>query len=342
MKHHHHRRRRRPTGLRLVVVIVCLVLGYAGILLGVKLIGGRLEGDQGTEAVGSLEGRFNTDQLTLNYAGRTWTYRQRGLTNILLIGVDWADIEQEHSSSRYDGQADTLLLMTLDKENKTVSTLQLDRDTMTSIRIYGPFGDYTGQQTAQICLSHAFGDSDAENCENTVWAVSKLLGGIPIEGYIALDMESIAVLNDALGGVTVTLEDDYSALDPAMTQGTTLTLHGKQAEYFVRSRLGIGAGTNISRMHRQKAFINTVGDMIVENMSQDLNFIGELFDRLSGHMVTDMERGWLINKSYESQNYERLEIRNIAGSHRIGEDGFMEFWADDDAIGSLLTDTFFE
>ena len=181
MQTHHHRHRKRPSGIRLVILLLCIVFVYAGVLLGVQVIGNRLENPENVETVGSLEGRFSSDDLTLDYGGRTWVYRERDLTNILLIGVDWADMEEGSSSVRYSGQADYLLLLTIDRGNKALSTIQIDRDTMTPVKIYGPFGDYTGQRTEQICLSHAYGDSDAENCQNAVWAVSTLLGGIPID-----------------------------------------------------------------------------------------------------------------------------------------------------------------
>lgn len=45
-----------------------------------------------------------------------------------------------------------------------------------------------------------------------------------IDFYVAMNMDGISELNDLAGGVTVTLEDDFSSIDPAMTKGTTLTL----------------------------------------------------------------------------------------------------------------------
>lgn len=323
-------------------MLVCIAAVYAGILLGIQLIGNRLEKQEVAETFGSLEGRFDSDELTFSYGGRTLTYRKRDLTNILIMGVDWVDMEESSSSARYSGQADFLLLLTLDRENRTISTLQIDRDTMTPVKIYGPFGDYAGQRTEQICLAHAYGDSEAENCRNMVWAVSSMLGGIPIDSYVSLDMESISVLNDALGGITVTLEDDFTRLDPAMAQGVTLTLQGKQAEYYVRGRMGIGEGTNLSRMDRQRTFMEAVGDRVVEGMNQDLDFVGTLFDGLSAYMTTDVNRGWLINKAYDSRAYQRLDARIIAGSHCTGEDGFTEFWVDEDALNNLLTSIYFE
>ena len=206
---------RRPSGVRIALILLGLAVVYAGILLGVRAVGNRLEGQDAVEAVGSLEGRFDSDILTTQYANRTWTYRKRDLTNILLLGVDWTETE-DAVSGRYAGQADFLYLITLDKKNRTILTLQLDRDTITDIRIFGPFGDYTGIRTTQLCLSHAYGDTPEQNNENTVWAVERLLGGIPVDACVALDMGAIDALNEALGGVTVTLEEDFSRLDAQM------------------------------------------------------------------------------------------------------------------------------
>lgn len=342
MRKNHRHRRRRLSGAAIAVALVCAALAYAGVLLGIRTVGSRLERSDASEPVGSLDGRFASDELTLRYADRTWTYRKRELTNLLLIGVDWAEMDSPAASGRYAGQADFLLLLTFDKKNRTISTLQIDRDTMTDIRVYGPFGDYTGIRETQICLSHAYGATAAENCENTVWAASRLLGNIPVDGYLALDMSAITALNDALGDVTVTLEEDFSALDPQMVRGATIALQGKQAETFVRGRTGVGDGTNAARMKRQKAFMQKAGDLIAEGLERDSGFAGTLLDALSGHMTMNVTRGWLINKAYESSGYRRTETRTLAGTHALGADGFTEFRADTDALNDLLTASFFE
>ena len=343
---HHYRHnghgRRRGSKIRILAILAAAALLYAGVLLCVRAVGNRLEGgNNAPEPTGSLEGRFASDAPTLEYGGRTWTYRENDLTNLLLIGVDWDD-SQNSVSDRYAGQADFLVLLSIDRKNKAVTTLQLDRDTITDIRVYGPFGDYTGVQQTQLSLSHAYGQNAKENCENTVWAVSQLLGNIPIDGYLSLDMSSIAILNDALGGVTVTLEEDFSALDPEMTQGATLTLHGQQAEYYVRGRMSVGDGTNASRMRRQRAFIRGAEDLLLQGMSENLDYIGNIYDALGEHMVTSFRRGWLINMAYESQSYVRKDTVTPAGSHAVGEDGFMEFHVDQEALSEMLTELYFE
>ena len=91
-----------------------MALLYAGVLLGVQTIGNRLEQRDAVESIGSREGRFASEALTMQYGGRTWTYRGRELTNLLLIGVDWEESENT-VSGRYAGQADFLFLIAIDR-----------------------------------------------------------------------------------------------------------------------------------------------------------------------------------------------------------------------------------
>lgn len=337
----HHRHRRRLSAPAIFGILVGVVALYAAVLFGINAIGSRIERGDAQEPVGSLDRRFDAQTLQLTAQGRTWDYRSGELTNLLFIGVDWDDERLASADTRYEGQADFLLLLSLDGERKVVSSVQIDRDTLADIRVYGAFGDYAGTRRTQICLAYAFGATPEEGCENTVWAVSRLLGGIPIDGYLAMDMDGIVALNDALGGVTVTLEDDFSHLDPEMTAGATLTLEGAQAEYYVRGRMGVGEGTNQSRMRRQSAFMDAAAQRLVDCMNEDLNYVAELLDALEPYVTTDVDRGWLIDRAYATRNYAREEIRQIAGRHDVGADGFVQFTADADALNALLVELFF-
>lgn len=343
VRHHHSRHRKKHSRRRTLLIGIVLAALYVLTLLLIQVVGNKIEHKEApVEPVGSLEGRFTENELTYRYMNQTWKYRRNDLTNILMIGVDWADTEQKKEASRYKGQADFLQLVSIDKGNKTISTIHIDRDTLTPIRIYGPFGDYAGVRETQICLSHAYGNSEKQACENTVWAVSHLLGGIPIKGYMVMDIGGIAAVNDALGGVTVTLEDDFTHLDPAMHKGATLKLRGRQAEYYVRGRLGVGAGTNISRMTRQRTFVESANALMLEGMKKDMNYVGGVLDKISGHITTNLSRGWMINTAYSSCDYDRTGVHSIYGVHEIGADGFMGFTPDPDSLGELLTSFFFE
>ena len=233
-------------------------------------------------------------------------------------------------------------MVVIDSAARTVSQLQIDRDTMTPITILGILGDRSGVRTAQICLSHGFGDGGQESCLLTADAVSNLLFGAPVDFYVSMNLSGIAALNDLVGGVTVTLEDDFSALDPAMKPGVTLTLKGKQAEYYVRNRKDVGASTNEARMVRQQEYLDQLALQLTDALTADANYAGTIYDGLQDYLTTDMSRGRLINECWNARDYQRLPLIQPKGEHRVGEDGFMQFIVDEDALKQIVVDLFYE
>ena len=109
-----------------------------------------------------------------------------------------------------------------------------------------------------------------------------------------------------MGGVTVTLEEDFTAFDPAMTKGTTLTLQGMQAEYYVRQRFYVGDGSNMARMERQRNYMTELAKIVYERLQESADFIGTLFDELEPMLVTNMKRGTMINVAWGARNYSCL------------------------------------
>ena len=91
---------------------------------------------------------------------------------------------------------------------------------MTECTVLGYLGSPIGTKEMQISLAHGFGDGKEESCEYAREAVEGLLLGESIDFYVAMNMDGISELNDLAGGVTVTLEDDFSSIDPAMAKGT--------------------------------------------------------------------------------------------------------------------------
>lgn len=268
-------------------------------------------------------------------------YRQRkNISTVLLIGVDRAS-EATASGYRNGGQADFLNLLVIDEDEKKISQLSIDRDTMTPITVLGVLGNKSGMRTSQISLSHGFGDGGAQSCELTVEAVSNLLLGTHIDKYIAMNLDGISVLNDAVGGVTVTLADDFSAMDPAMTAGTTLTLMGDQAEYYVRSRMSMAVGTNEARMARQREYISKLTDQLNGRIQQDKSYIGTIYDELEPYLTTDMSRGLLINTVWGARDYAHAQLE-LSGEHLIGSDGFMEFHVNESELQQKVLELFYQ
>ena len=150
------------------------------------------------------------------------------------------------------------------------------------------------------------------------------------------------MLNDLAGGVTVTLEDDFSAADPAMTKGATLTLQGNQAEIFVRRRMDIGEGTNEARMVRQEEYLAQLSAQLESRVQQDQQFTAQVYDALQPYLVTDLAKGQLVNEVWAAKDDTVEPAIALEGEHKVAEDGFTEFYPTEASIQKAILTLFWE
>ena len=339
MEEREHKPVRRDVLKRWIIVIAAVAV----LLLVLAFIGGRwLEHRmEKPEERGDAHLREELEEAPkIEVDGQTYGLKQH-LTTILLMGVDKPSDSETTNSYRNGGQADFLRLLVIDPEAKQIHQIPIDRDTMTPITILGVLGNRTGTRTERISLSHGFGKGKEDSCQLTVDAVSNLLYDVPIDFYIALSMDGISELNDLLGGVEVTLEDDFSSIDPSMTKGATLKLTGDQAEVFVRARMSVGVGTNESRMARQQLYMSEIQKKLKTQLQADSNWAGVLFDALEPYLTTNFSRGRMINEAYAAKDYTVEEPQQIAGEHSVDKEGFMQFIADEDALQTIVLSIFY-
>lgn len=327
----------RSVGWRFALLILALGALAAALLIGSRWLDARL---RHPEATGDYRQRLSYESV-IEVDGVTYRPRKR-VTTILLMGIDRDAEPTGRVSYRQGGQADFLRLLVIDAERKQFLQIQIDRDTITPITVLGVLGDRSGVRPAQIALSHAFGDGQEQSCELTVEAVSNLLLGIDIDFYVAMNLDGIGVLNDAVGGVTVTVTDDFSAVDDAMVPGATMTLTGEQAVRFVRSRRSIAEGTNENRMARQQVFMASLTGVIERRQAEDSGFVEALYDTLSPHIVTNLSKGRMINEGWLAAEYEHLPLYTLEGVRCLDSNGYMQFVVDDAALQALVLALFYE
>lgn len=314
------------------------------------------------------------------YEGRVYEARPSAeVTNILLIGYDHHADGMEETLHGYSngGQADFLLLLTIDHEQKTIRPLQIDRDTMTAIYVTDVNGKQHRRSSLQICLAHAYGNTREKNNANTVQAVEALLGieakddGVQIDWYMAMDISGISRLNDVLGGVTVTLQDDLTYFDETMTVGATLTLNGRQAEAFCRGRYNVGDQTNASRMKRQQQYMNAASGVLIQRLKEDVNFGSDLLDQMGiiydmttaatddpfsfsdpvegtpagqsqeHYLMTNEPQSSIVGLLAKILDYEVLQTETLPGAHTIGSSGYVEYRLEKDAGIKWALDAFY-
>ncbi len=274
------------------------------------------------------------------YNGASYALREN-LETILLIGVDKyeADIGQESYNSTQ--QADSLWLVVFDHTDRTYTVLQLNRDTMTNIPMLGVRGEQAGSFTGQLALAHTYGSGGRDSCRNTVEAVSGLLYGIGIDHYASFTMDAVTLINDLSGGVQLTMQDDFSSFDPAMKKGAVVTLKGEQALTYVRTRKELEDSTNLSRMERQRQYLNALQLNVLACIKRDNTFVLNLITKISKYMVSDCTIDQMSKLFNETEAYQSSGIITPEGKAVQGEK-YIEFYVDEEALKSLVISSFYE
>lgn len=265
--------------------------------------------------------------------------RQRqDLETILVMGLDKYERPEKLEGYVNNTQSDFMLLVVVDKENRSIRSLHINRDTMTTITRLGVFGGAAGKYTAQIALAHAYGSGGSDSALNAVKAVSNFLGGVKIDHYMTFTMDSVGIVNDMVGGVTVLVEDDFSEFDPTLVQGQEITLRGDQALHFVRGRTNVADGTNLNRMARQRQYMTKLFDQLLTQSAQDEAFLEKLVKKLSDSFDTDMSVYQLDSLFQVVSGCTMEPILTIDGE--IVRGAFMEFYADPDSVQNAVQQLF--
>ena len=288
----------------------------------------------------SVEAGAPVDGREITYYNGTAYAKREDLETVLLLGVDKFEGETPEGYLN-NQQADFLLLLVMDEENETCTPLQLNRDTMTQIQILGVTGEPAGSFTGQLALAHTYGSGEEDSCENTVLAVENLLYGMEIDHYVSLTMDGVALLNDLVGGVPVEVLDDFSGIDDSLVQGETVTLRGRQALTYVRSRGGLEDSTNLHRMERQRQYLASLQQQLKKAAQEDSQFSLDALLQLNEYMVSDCTIDQLSGLGEDLAAYNVGDILTTPGDAKVGEE-YMEFTVDEDALQRLVMDIFYE
>lgn len=263
---------------------------------------------------------------------------------ILVMGIDEREKIGDAETYINYSQADVIYVYAIDHKNKTYQCLQISRETMTDVQTYTADGEKFTFDKMQICLAHSYGKTERERCINTVDAVSGLIFGVPINHYVSLDMKSIPVLNDQIGGVTVTIPAGMEKIDPAFVEGAQVKLQGDQTEKFVRSRMALDDDSNSFRMQRQEIFLKAWKEQARAKMESDSNLAVNMLLALSNHMYSDMSANSLSDLANKLREYKDLGTLTTTGEI-IEEDAdhiFREYHVDKADLQKKVMELFYE
>ncbi len=237
--------------------------------------------------------------------------------------------------------ADAIFLLALNPDAGSLDIIGISRDTMTEIATYDKQGNYVGESVNHLALAFSYGKTKEEGAELVKTAVSKLFYNLPVHGYAAIDWDALGKINDSVGGVEVTFNEEVVLNGETFAGGEKMRLTGEQAKSFVRQR-GDEIGSNNKRMQRQKiyaaAFIGAAKNAVLENPL----LVSDMYKELSGDMVTSIgvDEAVYLASLLPSMRFSLDDIQMIEGEVKEGT-VYEEFYADEDKLMNLILDIFY-
>ena len=274
-----------------------------------------------------------TESKTIERNGVKYFPRQ-DITVMLVMGIDEFGPVKASESYNNTGEADMVALVIFDETNKQMDILYINRDTMVEMPVLGVGGKNAGTTVAQLALSHTYGSGLEDSCENTKTAVSDLLYGLYINYYVAMNMDAIPILNDAVGGVKVNVVDDFSDVNPEILQGETI-LMGQQALDYVQIRREVGDQKNTSRMDRQKEYMQSFLQSFTGKAQGSDTFVLETYDQVADYIVTDLVAASMSSIWSKYADYTLDEVVTLEGEN-IVKDGHYQYILDENALDALI------
>ena len=318
---------------RLALQYTAIALAIVFLLSTALLLLGIWEKRQGSFPV------FDVEETHVKYNGAQYALNEN-IETFLVMGLDKFEGTAVADSYNNDQQADFLMLMVLDNEKRQCSAIHINRDTMADISVLGVAGQEIAKVNKQIALAHTYGNGREVSCRNTADAVSELLLGVKVNHYISFTMDSVATINDLVGGVAVTLLEDFTSVDPAMVKGERMTLMGRQALHYVRTRYGLEDSSNSTRMQRQQQYLKALYEKIQQRMDADEEFVVEASVKMADYIVSDRSITRLQELLKKFSEYEFTGIRSMEGENVVGEK-FIEFYPKKDSVEKVVIDTFY-
>lgn len=339
---------KRKKVLKYVCIGICvLAVSVPAVFFGLRAAGrsslrNRAAGAQilsesmtGIETGGEDEGLIYRDGVKYRYNENLYT--------VLCMGIDVRMLTLVQKAETGQGtQSDANFLLVIDNENRKISIVAIPRDTMTDIDLYDGDGQCYDTVNAQLALQYAYGDGGTLSCTAMQKAVSRMFYNIPIHAYVAIDMNVIPVVNDAVGGVTVEVLENIVNDGNPMMKGQTITLKGEQATVYVQSRdTGVDFSAQ-SRLMRQKQYLTAVTEQAMRATREDITLPVSVYNSIQPYMITDITSSELtyLATSAIGCDFSEDNFYVVPGEQEKGY-FYEEYHVDEDALVDLILDVFY-
>lgn len=241
-------------------------------------------------------------------------YSSKNVINILLVGLDSDDALEN------GGRSDTLILVSLNKATGKINMTSFFRDSWTYMNIDGH------DRYNKINSSYYYGGP-----EGLIDTIEKNFK-IDIDYYVAVDFSSFVDIINALGGLTVEVQEYEANYINRTTvhkieHGPAVKLNGYEALVFARIRKS-DSDSDVSRTRRQRMVISS---LIESAKGASISQLNDALDTLFKHVKTDLTQMQIL--SYATQAITKGWINYEIVQHTLSdEDVFATGYVGDSSV----------
>ncbi len=247
--HVRHGRLRRSSGWRTVV---------SGIAAGLAVV---LVSGASVAAITLAQLDANIDEVVLT--GANGEVRElptvgewEGGFNVLIVGVDNAEGQQDQRERDGATLNDVNILVHVAEDQQSAVAVSIPRDLVVPI----PECPQEDGGTSWAMSAQPFNSAYSVGGLNCVVLTAEALTGLSIPYAGTISFDGVAMMSTAVGGVDVCVDapinDPYTGLD--LPTAGTHTVEGYTALAFLRTRYGVGDGSDLSRISNQQVYMSSL------------------------------------------------------------------------------------
>lgn len=340
------KRKKGKKVLKILLTVISIIFGLTAVLASVYCFLKKSGKNDFTPAVidkdfaGVDNALFYDEGKTLNYNGKDYALNE-SVVPIAVLGVDKFDLDDEKSMNGGSAQSDMNMVVAFDTDTGKTTLIGIPRDILVDVNVYGDDGEYIGIQSMQLCLSYSYGDGKETSCENTVLSIERLLCGINIDNYVALELNGIGAMADAVGGVEVVSLQTIADFK----EGQTYLLTGESAKKYVQARDTSVYNSDAMRRERQIQYIKSFGKKTYDLVKGDFGAVARLTSLAKEYTYSNLgvdSITYLASIVVDKGNFSMDNIVTIEGEDEMLDTGFMAIKPDATSIFETVLEVFYE
>ena len=120
-----------------------------------------------------------------------------------------------------------------------------------------------------------------------------------------------------------------------------MTLWGQDAVTYVRTRRGVGDQLNLTRMERQRQYMEGFMNSLNTSLESSHTVILDAYREASPYLVTDCSTTVINDLVQRCADYRLEQVLTLPGENIRGEQ-YMEYYADEAAMDQLILELLYE